>query len=283
MSSGRPGIIWLASYLKSGNTWMRLALASLRAGGQAVDINRFGGDEDTISASRRHFDTLLDIDSADLTASEIVECRAEVYRRVAATLRESALWKTHEACGASPLGTPLFPADATAGVVYLARDPRDVAVSLANHAGRTIDAAIAAMAEPGYTVSAATTGLPLQLPQRIGAWSENVESWLDHAPCPPIVVRYEDMRHDTAAVLQRVADGIGIPSDTDAIAAAVAATAFDTLRAQEDQAGFAERPQAAPRFFLSGTAGAWRDRLSPAQSARIERDHGTAMARLGYC
>ncbi len=276
------GIVWLASYLKSGNTWMRLALASARDGGGAVDINRFGGADDTISASRRHFDSVLDIDSADLTADEILAARAAAYELVAETLSAPALWKTHEACVAGPDGRPIFPASATAAVVYLVRDPRDVAISLASHVGATIDAAIALMAESGRTVSKATRALPLQLEQQVGSWSENVESWLDRGPCPPIVVHYEDMRRDMATVLRRVTDGIRLPTPAAAIERAVAATDFTVLRAQEDRFGFSERPETAQRFFRSGAAGGWRDILSPAQSARIERDHGAVMARLGY-
>ncbi len=276
------GIIWLASYPKSGNTWMRLALASVRAGGVAVDINRIGEVEDTISASRRHFDTVLDIDSADLTADEILAMRAEVYRRVASTLRSPALWKTHEACTADPSGTPIFPAKATTGAVYIVRDPRDVAVSLASHAGLTIDDTIAFMGEAGRTVSKATRLLPQQLAQQIGSWSENVESWLDRGPCPPIVVRYEEMRQDMASVLRRVTAALGLPAEPAAIAAAVEATDFTELRAQEAQFGFSEVPEAGRQFFRSGTVGGWRDALSLAQSARIERDNGQIMARLGY-
>lgn len=276
------GIVWLASYLKSGNTWMRLALASAREGGVAVDINRFGGGDDTISASRRHFDSVLDIDSADLTASEILATRAAAYRLVAETLGVPALWKTHEACTNGPDGTPIFPASATAGVVYIVRDPRDVAVSLASHVGGTIDEVIALMAESGRIVSKATIALPLQLEQQIGSWSENVESWLDRGPCQPIMVQYEDMRRDMAAVLRRVTEGIGMPTSIAAISAAVGATDFRVLRAQEEQFGFAERPETAQRFFRSGIAGGWREALSAAQVARIERDHGTVMARLGY-
>jgi len=276
------GIIWLASYPKSGNTWMRLALASVRAGGAGVDINRIGEAEDTISASRRHFDTVLDIDSADLTAAEILAMRAEVYRRVASTLRSPALWKTHEACITDPSGTPIFPAEATVGAVYMVRDPRDVVVSLASHAGLTIDDTIAFMGEAGRTVSKATRSLPMQLAQQIGSWSENVESWLDRGPCPPIVVRYEEMRRDMASVLHRVTAAIALPAPPSAIAAAVDATDFTVLRAQEAQVGFSEVPTPGRQFFRSGTVGGWQSTLSAAQRARIERDHGQVMARLGY-
>jgi aryl sulfotransferase len=276
------GIVWLASYLKSGNTWMRLALASLRDGGALIDINDFNGLEDTISSSRHHFDTVLDIDSSDLTASEIRMARAEMYRHTAQMLRAPAFWKTHEACTLLSDGTPIFPSSATKNVIYMVRDPRDVAISLANHAGTSIEDAISMMGHPGLIVSQASSGLPLQLEQQIGSWSENVESWLDHAPCDPVVVRYEDMCQDMTNVLRLITNRIGISAEPSMIAATVKATDFAVLRDQEKKVGFAEKPGTSTSFFRSGITGEWRKILTESQTTRIERDHGRVMTRLGY-
>jgi hypothetical protein len=138
----KPGIFWIASFPKSGNTWLRLLLASLQAGGDTVDINRLGGDENRISSNRRQFDILLDIDSSLLTPAEIQAVRPHVYRQQARGLRVTAFRKTHEACIDVGGGAPLFPPDVTEGAVYAVRDPRDVAISLAHHAGVSIDQAI---------------------------------------------------------------------------------------------------------------------------------------------
>ncbi|GAB4172038.1 MAG: sulfotransferase domain-containing protein [Thalassobaculales bacterium] len=277
------GIFWLASYPKSGNTWMRMALASLRAGGAAVDINRPTGDEDAISASRRHFDRLLDITSSDMTPEEVASLRPDLYRSFAASLAQPAFVKVHEASRRLPDGRLLFPPEATLGVACMLRDPRDVALSLSHHYACGIERAIGIMADPEFSLTASTRSASPHLAQWIGSWSANVASWLDDGPCPPILVRYEEMAGGLAGFLAQIARQAGLPLEGDGAAErAAAATRFEVLRGQEEAHGFRERPAGMARFFRAGTAGQWRTALTPAQAARIERDHGAVMARLGY-
>jgi hypothetical protein len=54
------------------------------------------------------------------------------------------------------------------------------------------------------------------------------------------------------------------------------------LRGQEDEGGFKESMKNQERFFRSGKAEQWREKLSPAQIRRICRQHGEQMARFGY-
>ena len=77
MSGG--GIYWLASYPKSGNTWMRLFLHNLREGGERpADINRIALDD--IASSRRWLDEVLGFDTSELTHREVERLRPSVYR-----------------------------------------------------------------------------------------------------------------------------------------------------------------------------------------------------------
>ncbi|MFX4369970.1 hypothetical protein ABTA37_19770, partial [Acinetobacter baumannii] len=91
------------------------------------------------------------------------------------------LLKVHDAWLPTAAGEPLFPPEATAGVVCIVRDPRDVAVSLAHHLAVPIDAAIAMMADPDAQLARVERGLPLQLRQRLSTWSGHVEGWLDRS------------------------------------------------------------------------------------------------------
>ncbi len=140
------GFYWLASYPKSGNTWLRLFLESLAIGGNTVDINALnvsvsGGH----AASRSEFDRILDIESADLTDDEITLARPRQYEIEAGTAKSPMLRKAHDAWGLTPAGESLFPPGLTLGAVYLVRDPRDVAVSLSYHLNQTVDQVIARM------------------------------------------------------------------------------------------------------------------------------------------
>jgi aryl sulfotransferase len=78
-------------------------------------------------------------------------------------------------------------------VVYLVRDPRDVAVSLAHHNSTTIDDAIKHMNAANGVICAWRKGLAPQLRQKLTSWSGHAASWLDQTDVPVHTVRYEDM------------------------------------------------------------------------------------------
>jgi len=265
------GIYWLASYPKSGNTWLRLFLRSYAAGGAAVDINDTAPDGWSVNA-RAQFDELIGVAASDLTDAEILAWWPSALKTWAQARADPAYLKTHTMGGAF---------EPTLAAVYLVRDPRDVVLSLARHSGRSIDAAIDAMRTRDNLVDGSCDRLMARLPQRWGSWSQNVESWLAPMPFPVNVVSYEALRADPVAVFSGLLPTLGFQVDPAVVEAAVAATALQTLRAQEAAAGFVEA--AGPhRFFGEGRVASWREALTLAQRARIESDHGPVMARLGY-
>ncbi len=273
------GIIWLASYPKSGNTWLRVFIASL-VSGEAADINKLtflGG----ISSSRSAFDETLGVSAADLSAEQQTNLRPRVYEIWAAEAKRLLYCKAHDCYHLTSAGEPLFPTKVTRGAIYVVRDPRAVAVSFAHHTGRTIDGAIARMADVNASLARSEDRLDLQLQHRVLSWSDHVQSWLE-APFPVHLVRYEDMHADPAAAFTAVARFLGLPHDPEKIASAVAATSFSRLQEQERAAGFVERPRHAAAFFREGRIDGWRAVLTPAQIARIVAAHGAVMRQYGY-
>ncbi len=265
------GIYWLVSYPKSGNTWLRLLLRSYRQGGTAVDINDLAEDGWTIS-SRTQFDEQIGLAASDLTDAEILDWWPSALQKWTQGRTEPAYLKTHAL---------RVPCEFTLGAVYLVRDPRDIALSLARHADCSIDAAIEMMGTPDKVMNRSRYRLQRRLLEPGGSWSQNVERWLAPAPFPVHVLSYEAMRADPATALSGLLPALGFPVYPAAVEAAIAATALETLRAQEAAKGFAEA--AGPnRFFGEGRVQGWRDRLTPAQVAQIEADHGPTMRRLGY-
>ncbi len=265
------GIYWLASYPKSGNTWLRLLLRSYRMGGTAVDINDLAEDGWWVN-SRTQFDEQIGLSASDLSDAEILNWWPLALQKWAQGRTEPAYLKTH-AMGA--------PWDFTLGAVYMVRDPRDVALSLARHTNRSIDAAIEIMGTRNKLMNRSRYWLQRRLLEFWGSWSQNIESWLAPMPFPVHIVSYEAMRADPAAALSGLLPALGFPVDPMAVEAAVAATALETLRGQEAAKGFVEAV-GPNRFFGEGRVQGWRERLTPAQIARIETDHGQVMARLGY-
>ena len=73
------GIIWLASYPKSGNTWFRVFLTNLlRDADTPASINEL--ESTPIASARGIFDNNIGFEASDLTADEIDRLRPELYR-----------------------------------------------------------------------------------------------------------------------------------------------------------------------------------------------------------
>ena len=67
-------IVWLASYPKSGNTWLRAVLTNyLRDDGEPASINALAGG--SVACDRETFSEIVGLDSSDLTPDEILRHR----------------------------------------------------------------------------------------------------------------------------------------------------------------------------------------------------------------
>lgn len=273
--------VFLASYPKSGNTWFRLLLANLKSGNsEPVRINSRFDLADTF-VSRGKFDEITMIESGLLTGDEVDGLRSAVLPALAAEAPPFTWFKTHDAWRFTPSGTARF-AGAGRAAVYVVRDPRDVAVSLAHHSSTSVDRAIDFMNDPDATTGRTGRRQKPHLHQKIGDWSAHVKSWLDQKEIPVHLIRYEDLRGDTAGVLAAALRFAGQAESRQDIERAVSHSDFSELRRQEDAVGFRERLSTTAPFFRRGEAGAWRDELTAVQCARIEAAHHQVMIRLGY-
>lgn len=276
------GFYWLASYPKSGNTWLRLALNSYRNGGATPDFSQ-RLDFAHAASSRRRFDDHLGVASSDLLPDEILMLRPRLYEELALAARNPLFNKVHDAWRLTPGHEPLFPVDATLGAIYVVRDPRDVVLSLAGHIGMDADRTIDFLLDENATLCHQRAWLLEQLPQFLGSWSHHVRSWIDlPTPWAPLLLRYEDMLTQPLQSLARVVEYVGWTLDAGRLEQAMTATRFDQLQAAEAQHGFSERPARAKRFFREGRAGSWREQLTDKQRRRVENATEAMRARLGY-
>lgn len=272
--------VWLASYPKSGNTWLRAVFTAWETAGP-IDVNKLRGNPS--AAERAPFDAAAGLASSTLTPEEVELLRPRIDEAVAADARGPLLRKIHDGLYPGPEGEPILSVPATRAAVYVVRDPRDVAVSYAHHAGETPEWACAHLGDPAAAMSAGHDRLHRQLRQRLGTWSQHVRSWIDDAPFPVEVVRYEDCAERPMETFTRVLRFVGYGGlDEARVADAVERAAFVRLRAAEERQGFQERTPESGHFFRRGEAGSWREELSAELSARIEREHGETMARFGY-
>jgi hypothetical protein len=266
-------IIWIASYPKSGNTWMRVFLDNLsKFGDERADINQLGIE--TFN-SRYLFDSLTGWESTELSQDE--SNRLRICAQDSLDPNSIFLYKIHEAFAHPLSGRPLISDQASFGAIYIVRNPLDVAVSFANHLGRSIDHVIRLMSLKG-----AYLGMVAQLPQPMGTWSWHVNSWVDAPGVKVHVIRYEDMLADPVSTFTSVCRFTGLSEDDDAIARAIEHSRFEVLQEQEQKSGFREIAWQGRSFFRKGKAGTWREVMTPAQVNRIIESHRDTMEKFGY-
>ena len=266
--SAAPGrVIWIASYPKSGNTWVRFLVCNLV----------FGPVESAASLAERIPD-LHELQAAPEPAPGL------------------CFLKTH-----FPYGPRLPLLERSAAAIYVVRDPGDVLVSNFHYARRSSGAMGGAGADAGtddfeqYAEAfIGAGGDPRWIRLGMGSWLENVRAWQGaQARIPMLWVRYEDLLRDAAGFARLLCGRLGIARSAEEIAAAVAASSFERLRAIEEadiaaqRSGIFYKPylqgaiDAGLRFMRSGQAGAART-LPPLQQQRFDARFGALRRELGY-
>jgi hypothetical protein len=163
---------------------------------------------------------------------------------------------------------PNFP-----NVVYVVRDPRDVMVSFWHYQKLLYKDFSQTLEE--YVASDAHW--PCE-------WDEHAESWLMPRRHPRLmVVRYEQMHADPAGVLRAVVEFAGIAVDEARVALAVEESRFEKMREAEEKFGVnGAAGDSGERFVRKGVCGSWRQEMSAAAQAILERKYAPAMRELGY-
>ena len=270
-------ILWLASFPKSGNTWLRAFLANYLADQpdpvRLEALRSFGYSD----AHVWPYETVAGKPKTGLSEAEIVRLRPRVHQYFADSRAEHVLVKTHFAMARSG-AVDTITQQATYGAIYVVRNPWDVSLSYADHYGTSIEDAVTALAQPSLSIRPNANNIR----QYLGSWSDHVASWHSAPWLKRLTIRYEDMSDAPAETFAQVVRFMGLPLERQRLDRAIGFASFRTLQDQEAQEGFAEKSRHADRFFRSGKVGGWQDELPPDLARRIARDHGPVLQRLGY-
>lgn len=272
-------IVWLASYPKSGNTWLRALLCNFIAdAGRPLPIEefwRYAADESKPNWYAPYSGGRA---PGELSALETASLRALVQRDMVAAARDGlVLVKTHNFFGALE-GYPLQDPQLTAGAVYLVRNPLEVVPSMADHFGIGIDEAIDFLAND----MTGTPGDEANVASVLCSWSTHVRSWCQSGLRPLHVLRYEDMVAQGATTFGGVVRFLGLGDEPARIKRAIRYSSIAELRRQEVTSGFTERSPNSRLFFSQGLKERRRESLTRDQVARIVATHRPLMLQFGY-
>jgi Sulfotransferase domain len=242
----RPDDTFIVSYPRSGNTWTRFLIANLVYAGRPVT---FANIEQLIPDA---------------------EAQSSRYMKRVPSPR---IIKSHE------YFDHRYPK-----VLYIARDPRDVAFSYYNFSRkyRQIPDDFPLERYVHDFVNGKLTSAPW------GTWAENVGTWVAARNGRPnfLLLRYEDLMERTEIELAKVATFFGLDPAPEKLRAAIAKSSSDRLRELEKKESTewvtTKDKRSDIPFIGSAVAGNWKAKLPPAAVAEIEGAWGPLMASMGY-
>ena len=273
----KKSIVWLASYPKSGNTWLRVFIANYLANSTVpVSINQVH-ELGTGDGLIEHYRAVagLGLNLADVAST--MRLRPKVLQGIASNGADVNLVKTHN-IRTTAWGVELIPPQFTRSAIYVMRNPLDMVLSYARHYELSHEKAAEAICHPNNGLAADRRGVG----QLLCSWGEHVACWTHSGPYPLLVLRYEDLLSQPEQEFARVIEHLGLQVDNERLRRSIQHSSFDQLQQQEKQQGFIERRKGGDMFFGRGQSGIWRDELSPELVKYIRQRNKRMMKKYGY-
>lgn len=278
-NKGDEKITWLASYPKSGNTWVRCLLQAYRNNGEldVNDLNMVVGDS---AACYTRAVSPLPLDQLGKRGAWLV--RPAHLLMAMLSKPQPRIFKTHYANVEIAGLPPFIPTEFTERAIYVVRDPRSVVLSMSKFYGLSTLQAVDSMQNIQFEISRENED---QIPQKLSSWSNHVASWTQITSFPVHVVRYEDLCEDPLSELKDILEFMGVEYIEARAKRAVKAAELSKMQKKEKAEGFAEyRAEIARKrgtFFGEGGT-RWQYELGPKWIKLIERDHGEVMKAMKY-
>ena len=234
-------IIWLASYPKSGNTWLRSLLASYYFSKDG-DFNFSLLKNIDQFPSYNHF---KDYDKIFTNPTDTTEFWLEEQEKINSD-NKIKLFKTHNAlCKIN--GNSFTNNKNTLGAIYVVRDPRNVITSLANHYEINLDQAFEFMTteQKGIIQKKGNSHVGFVA---LFSWIFHQASWTNNKLFPTLVIRYEDLQNETFVTFKKVINFIDNLSKSkhhfkrEKAKKSIQSCDFEKLKKLETNVGFIESP-----------------------------------------
>ena len=271
-------IIWIASYPKSGNTWVRSLLSAYLYSDDGIfnfdllkKIHQFPSKK-KFEFFMKDFNNIKKQSNYWIAAQDRINLSNEI-----------TFLKTHSALCTFE-NNPFTNKSNTKAAIYVVRDPRNIVTSVLNHFSfKNIEESFDFIVQDRITIIGEN--------QYLGTWQQNYKSWRDLKFAPVLVVKYEDLINDTKktflSILNFLSDLIDIKINEKKIANSVASCSFDLLVKKEKEEGFVEAKVHKEsgkkiRFFNLGKKNNWKNLLNPKIEKKIRKAFEKQMKELGY-
>jgi len=277
-------IIWLASYPKSGNTWVRYFLASLIYSNQGKNgLDKLGyimqyPKRDQFEKLVSNFDDFNQIKKNWINSQIKINSDNKV-----------KIFKTHHIL--CSLGDDNFTDERnTLGAIYIVRDPRNVISSILYHFNlSSTEEALNFIMEEKKFIGNMKNKINYPLYTLIGSWKSNYNSWKNIGK-NFLLVKYENLilnpNTEFKTIANYISNIIGIKFSEEQIKNSIEESSFKNLRNIEDKNGFIESIEdpenKKKKFFNLGPNNNWKKNLEKKFIDKIEKSFNSEMKELGY-
>ncbi len=275
-------IIWLASYPKSGNTWMRMFLKSYFMKSEEK-FSLEGSILDNFKPQGFPDQALLDRLKINYNKFDEIVKNWETMQDYINLNKRTNFVKTHNAM--CTVDSHQFTTKRnTKGAIYIVRDPRDVLISLSHHMGIDYEKTFEHLSS-SYNFEYPSTGDKRYRKTLMGSWSDHYKSWKNYKSCKILIVKYEDMLSDGLNTFSKIINYLkevdGTEPDEDKLRKSIKQTQFKELQKIEKDHGFSEKGKG-ELFFRKGKTGVWKKELPVNLVKKIETLFSKEMIELGY-
>tara|TARA_Y100000768_G_C23860219_1_gene625311 strand:+ start:34 stop:873 length:840 start_codon:yes stop_codon:yes gene_type:complete len=277
-------IIWIASYPKSGNTYLRSFLASYYFSKKGkfdfnllMNIPQFP----SIRFSQRDFLSFSDASKNWISNQKFFFNKEELF-----------FLKTHNSlCRYENF--EFTTQSESIGAIYIVRDPRNVITSMCNHYSFNLEYALEKMSDKKASLSEKASNGDCSNFTFLGSWSDHYKSWKNNDKFKVLFIKYEDLKENKELIFKKVIDFIerlkGSKQnkfDENKFFNSIRSTNFVNLKNKEINEGFEESKISSMgkkiNFFNMGFKNDWKKLLPQSIIKKIDKQFEKELSELGY-
>ena len=282
-------IIWLTSYPKSGNTWVRSFLVSLLYN-KKNETNLEGLNNIPQYPLRSHFNNLLDnIDDINEVSSKWIISQKRINSD-----KKNKFFKTHHAlCKIGKFSFTNY--ETSLGAIHIVRDPRNIINSILYHYSKKsfLEAKEFMLDETralGKKFDPNSPSVNQDMFTVLTSWKNHYLSWKNFKK-NYLLIKYENLVSEPDKEFRKITkylnDVMHIKIEEDKIDHAIKSNSFENLKKIENRDGFKEAIKdkgsgEVKRFFNLGPNNKWEKILDSEIKDEIEKKFNVEMKELGY-
>lgn len=278
-------IIWLASYPKSGNTWVRSMIAALIHSNDGVFNFELLKNIQQFPEKKFFKDIINDFSNFNEIKQNWIEAQERINLN-----NKINLFKTHQ--GKYTVGEHNFTNnDNTLGVIYVVRDPRNLIKSISNHFTLDLEKSY------HFLTSSEIIGNGKSWSERqdgmynlLGSWNDHYRSWT-RIKNNLLLVKYEnlilDPKNELVKIIKFLKQFINFETNENKNNKILETTSFENLKSMENKGLFKENvlnkeTKSKVDFFHLGPENNWQNLLDKKMAEDIEKKFKNEMKELEY-